>query len=147
MIMKIETIAIHAGSYVDESTGAVISPIHLSSTFQRSEDGGYVKGYQYGRTHNPNRKILEECLAALEGGEAAAAFSSGIAAAAAVFQALQPGDHVIVPKDVYHGISQQLRDIHTPWGLQVSFTEMTDVKAVEEAIRRSEEHTSELQSP
>ena len=76
----LETLAIHAGRQPDPATGAVMPPIHLSTTFERAADGSYSDGYVYTRTDNPNRRALEECLAALEGGETAAAFGSGMAA-------------------------------------------------------------------
>ena len=66
--MKIETLAVHSGNRVDPATGAVTLPIHLTTTFERGEDGGYPQGYIYARNSNPNRAMLEECLAALEGG-------------------------------------------------------------------------------
>ena len=133
--MRIETLAVHAGHTVDPGTGAVIPPIHLSTTFERAADGTYPHGYLYVRNSNPNRVALETCLAALEGGQAAAAFSSGSAAAAALFQALAPGDHVIAPTDVYHGTARLLREVLAPWGLESSFVDMTDPARVEQAIR------------
>src|SRR5439155_324989 len=80
---------------VDPTTGAVTPAIHPSTTFEREPDGSYPRGFLYARNANPNRNALEECLAALEGGEAAAAFASASAATSAVFLALQPGDHVV----------------------------------------------------
>src|SRR5215467_2438656 len=102
--MKIETKAVHAGRQVDPATGAVTPPIHLSSTFERRPDGSYPSGYEYSRDRNPNRHALEQCVSALEGGQEAAAFSSGSAATMTIFQALSPGDHVIAPDDLYFGI-------------------------------------------
>jgi cystathionine gamma-synthase len=133
--MKIETLAVHAGRDVDPSTGAVTPPIHLSTTFAREADGTYPRGYSYSRANNPTREALEKCLAALEGGVAAAAFSSGSAATLAVFQALSPGDHVIAPGDVYHGTARLLREVFAPWGLQTSFVDMSDPREVERALR------------
>ena len=103
--MNIETIAIHSGRSVDPSTGAVAPPIHMSTTFEREADGTYPHGFVYGRTGNPSRTLLEECVRDLEGGEVAAAFGSGMAAILSIFQAMSPGDHVIAPQDVYHGHS------------------------------------------
>src|SRR5574341_493019 len=133
--MKIETLAVHAGREVDQTTGAVRPPIHLSTTFEREADGSYPRGYIYSRTGNPNRDSLEQCLAALEGGAAAAAFSSGSAATMAVFQALQPGDHVIAPTDVYHGTARLLRETFAPWGLETTFVDMMDPDHVRKAVR------------
>ena len=97
--MKLETLAVHAGYHVDSSSGAIIAPVNLSMTFERAVDGSYPGGFIYSRLNNPNREALERCAAAIEGGAAAAAFSSGSAAAMSVFQALSPTDHVIAPKD------------------------------------------------
>ncbi|MDQ2919502.1 MAG: aminotransferase class V-fold PLP-dependent enzyme, partial [Verrucomicrobiota bacterium] len=134
--MKIETVAVHAGHAVDESTGAVAPPIQLSTTFERAADGSYRHGFVYSRSDNPNRRALEEALAALEGGSEAAAFGSGLAATAAVFQALRPGDHVIAPVAGYHGALKQLREVFVPWGLQVDFVDMTNLRAIESAVRK-----------
>lgn len=133
--IRIETLAVHAGHQIDPGTGAVTLPIHLSTTFAREPDGSYPRGYSYSRTNNPNREALEKCLAVLEGGAAAAAFSSGSAATMSLFQALSPGDHVIAPNDVYHGTARLLREVFAPWGLQTSFVDMTDPAQVRQAVR------------
>src|SRR4026207_2471540 len=88
--MRLETIAVHAGRSSDTATGAVAQPIQLSTTFERNPDGSFPQGHIYARSSNPNRQVLETCLAALEGGEVAAAFASGSAASLAVFQSLAP---------------------------------------------------------
>ncbi|MGB5962298.1 MAG: aminotransferase class V-fold PLP-dependent enzyme [Coleofasciculaceae cyanobacterium] len=133
--MKIETLAVHAGHHIDPATGAVIPPIYLSTTFERQADGSYPQGYSYIRDNNPNREALEDCLAQLEGGVAAAAFASGSAATMSVFQALAPGDHVIAPEDAYSGTSYILRKIFIPWGLEVTFVDMTSHTKVSAAIQ------------
>ena len=133
--MHIETLAVHAGHVIDPATGAVTTPIHLSSTFERDADGGYRAGHVYGRTSNPNRNGLEEALAALEGGAVALAYASGSAATLAVFQSLVPGDHVLAPHDAYYGSLRQLREIFSSWGLEHDVVDMTDLGAVEHAIR------------
>ncbi len=133
--MKIETLAVHAGHQVDASTAAVTPPIHLSTTFEREADGSYPHGYSYIRNNNPNREALEKCLAALEGGAVAAAFSSGTAATMSVFQALGPGEHVVAPHDIYRGIARLLKEIMVPWGLQITFVDMSDPSQVRQAIR------------
>ena len=107
--MHIETIAIHAGNHVDETSKAVIQPIILSTTFERAVDGTFPGGYIYSRSSNPNRTLLENVLAKLEGGTDAAAFSSGNAAGMSVFQSLPPGTHIIAPDDMYHGLRNQLK--------------------------------------
>ncbi|MGD0263721.1 MAG: aminotransferase class V-fold PLP-dependent enzyme [Candidatus Methylomirabilota bacterium] len=133
--MRLETLAAHAGREADPATGAVTPPIHLSTTFERAADGSYPRGYFYSRIANPNRDALEKCLAALEGGAAAAAFSSGSAATMTVFQALSPGDHVIAPTDVYHGTARLLREVLASWGLDASFVDMTKPGQVAQAVR------------
>jgi cystathionine gamma-synthase len=133
--MRIETLAVHAGHAVDSATGAVATPIHLSTTFERDAQGGYPHGYVYGRSANPTRHALEEALAALEGGEDAAAFGSGLAASSAVLQALAPGDHVIAPTDVYHGMTKLLREVYMRWGLEVSFVDMSILEEIKRAVQ------------
>ncbi|MGE6219915.1 trans-sulfuration enzyme family protein [Nubsella zeaxanthinifaciens] len=109
--MKPETTAIHAANLVKATTGDVTSPIHLSTTFFRGEDGGYPGGHMYSRVSNPNRTALEQVLTALEGGETSCAFSSGNTAGMAIFQALKPGSHIIAPDDMYWGFKKQLMTI------------------------------------
>lgn len=135
--MRIETLAVHAGAAVDEGSGAVIPPVHLSTTFEREEDGTYPHGFNYTRSGNPTRRALETALAALEGGGAAAAFASGSAATAAVFQSLDPGTHVIAPSDAYYGTPVMLRDQFARWGLLTSFVDMADPGAVKQALTPS----------
>lgn len=129
-----ETIAAHAALGPDPATGAATPPIHLATTFERAADGSFPHGYIYSRTANPNRSALEGALAELEGGGAAAAFASGQAAAHAVFECLAPGDHVVAPADVYHGVRTLLKDIFERWGLKVTFADLSDLKAAERAI-------------
>jgi cystathionine gamma-synthase len=133
--MRLETRAVHAGTTIDPATGAVTPPIQLSVTFERDADGSYRRGFLYGRNSNPNRESLERCVADLEGGEEAAAFASGTAAIMAVVQALSPGDHLIAPTDVYQGTARLLREIIMPWGLEVSFVDMTDAHGVARTLR------------
>ncbi|WP_129629138.1 trans-sulfuration enzyme family protein [Candidatus Oscillochloris fontis] len=133
--MKLETMAIHMGQTPDPTTGAVIPPIHLSTTFERAEDGSFPQGYIYTRLGNPNRTMLEECLAALEGGAECAAFSSGQAAAMSVFQTLRPGDHVVAPDDAYHGVTRLLRELMTTWGVEYTLVDMNDPANVQAALR------------
>jgi cystathionine gamma-synthase len=134
-MMRVETLAVHAGHEVDAATGAVAAPIHLSTTFERDAEGNYPHGYIYGRSANPNRQALEVALAALEGGKEAAAFGSGLAASSAVLQSLASGDHVVAPTDVYHGMTKLLREIYVRWGLDVTFVDMTNLEAIKSAIR------------
>src|SRR6476646_1447380 len=133
--MRIETIAVHAGHDIDPATAAVTPPIHLSTTFAREADGSYRAGFLYSRYTNPNRAALEKCLAELEGGATAAAFSSGSAATMTLIQAIGPGAHIVLPDDAYFGTLKLARDIFGPWGLQVSTVDMTDLGAVAAAMR------------
>jgi cystathionine gamma-synthase len=130
-----ETNCVHAGRSIDPATGAVAPPIHLSTTFERKPDYT-AEGYIYSRSANPNREQLEACLAALEGGTAAFAFASGSAAAAAVFQALKPGDHVVCSRDAYHGVLRILREIMSGWSLNVSYVDASDLAALKAAITK-----------
>ena len=132
--MRIETLAVHAGHTPDTATGSVSPPIYLSTTFAREEDLTLPAGFLYARQDNPTRRALEASLAPLEGGAVALAFASGMAATAAVFQSLVPGDHVVAPMDAYYGTAKFLREVFAPWGLTCSFVDMTDLKAVERAI-------------
>lgn len=132
---RIETLAVHAGREVDPATGSVTPAIYPSTTFERAPDGSYPHGHVYARTSNPNRQALEASLAALEGAASAVAFSSGSAATAAVFQALRPGDHVLAPSDVYHGVRRLLRETFEPWGLAITFADLADLEAVRAALR------------
>ena len=132
---RFETLAVHAGAGPDPATGAVRPAIHLSTTFERAADGSFPAGFVYVRDANPNRLALEAALAALEGGEAAVAFASGMAATTAVFQSLAPGDHVVAPLDAYYGTGKVLREHFARWGLEASFVDMTDVGAVRAALR------------
>ena len=134
--LRFETLAVHAGHGVDAATGAVTEPIHLSTTFERGADGGYPHGYIYSRNHNPNRNGLEAALTALEGGAACAAFGSGLAAVAAIFQGLQPGDHVVAPKDIYHGTANVLKHLFAKWQVGATFVDMTRLADIGEALRK-----------
>jgi cystathionine gamma-synthase len=133
--MKIETLAVHAGHAIDPATGAVSSPIHLSTTFERDTEGTYSRGFMYTRNNNPNRQALEHGISALEGGAAAAAFSSGTGASMSIFQALAPGDHILAHVDAYYGTSRLLREVFQRWGLDMSFVDMSDLRAAEKALR------------
>lgn len=131
--MKKETIAIHAGNIITDNLKPAIQPITTSTTFIHQEvSPGYT------RANNPNRGSLEQVLAQLEGGKEAAAFSSGNAAAMAVFQAIKPGSHIIAPDDMYHGIRHQLVDIFKDV-LSISFVDMCESQKVKEAIQENTE--------
>lgn len=133
--LRLETLAVHAGRAIDPGTGAVMPPIHLSTTFERQPDGGYTDGFVYTRSENPNRRALELCLAQLEGGAVAAAFGSGQAATMSVFQALAAGDHIILPDDTYFGTRKAALEILGRWGLQASVVDMTKLDEVRAAVQ------------
>jgi len=126
---------VHAGQPVDPATGAVVPPIVLASTYERDADGTYPRGFSYSRTDNPNRRALEECVAALEGAKHALAFSSGLGTANAVIQSLAVGDHVVATKDIYHGTRKSLERAHARGLLQVTFVDATDLKVIQAAVQ------------
>jgi len=134
--MKFETLAIHAGRRIESASGGVAAAIHLATTFEREEDGSYPRGFAYARESQPNRGDLERALAALEGGTEAAAFATGSAATAALFQALAPGDHVVVADDVFYGTRNLLLETFGRWGLEASVVRMNEIAEVEKALRR-----------
>lgn len=133
---RIETLLAKTGCIPEEPTGDLVSPLHLATTYERAKDGSYPGGYMYTRNGNPTRSQFEQAMARLEGGEDAAAFSSGMAAADAVFQALDPGDHVIVPDDVYYGVRRLLADHMARWGLEYTEADFTDPRTVKSAVRK-----------
>ncbi|HYC92297.1 MAG TPA: aminotransferase class I/II-fold pyridoxal phosphate-dependent enzyme [Thermoanaerobaculia bacterium] len=133
--MRFETKAIHAGMHIDEATGAVAPPLHLSTTFERSEEGEASRGYSYVRDGNPTQERLEEALSAIDGGAAALAFGSGMAAGAALLQALPRGAHVILPDDCYYGYRGLAEDYFERWGLGFDVVSMEDLDAVRAAMR------------
>ena len=132
--MRIETLSVHVGRDIDQATSAVSPALHLSTTFERAADGSFPSGYSYARAGNPSRTSLESCLAGLEGGAEALAFASGSAASLAVFSLLDSGDHVIAPRQCYHGTGKQLRELTARWGVRCSFVDMSDVREVEAAF-------------
>ncbi len=132
--MRFETLAIHAGERPDKSFGAISVPIYQTSTFA-FEDVGRTKGYDYSRTANPTRKVLEDTLARLEGGKAGFAFASGMAAETTVMHLLQAGDHVISGDDVYGGTYRLFQDVMPDFGLEFTFLRMDSRRKIEEAIK------------
>ncbi|MBV9504328.1 MAG: aminotransferase class V-fold PLP-dependent enzyme [Acidobacteriia bacterium] len=133
--MKIETRAVHAGRQIDPATGAVTPPIHLSTTFERDPSGDYPLGFSYSREGNPNRRMLEKCLADLEGGKESLVFASGLAVATAVIQGLEPGDHILAPDDVYWALRHVIEGVFGKWGLEAGYADMTNVAAVRSVLR------------
>ncbi len=121
--MRFETIAIHAGERPDRAFGAISTPIYQTSTFA-FEDVGKTKGYDYSRTANPTRKVLEDTIARLEGGKAGFAFATGMAAEATVVHLLKSGDHVIADDDIYGGTYRLFQNIMQDFGLECTFLRM-----------------------
>ena len=133
--MHIETRAIQLARPIDERTGALAPPVHLSTTFERDASGAYERGYLYIRNGNPTRDALEHALAVIEGGAVCAAFASGLGAAAAIFQTLTPGERIIAPRDVYTGLRSLLDELVSSWGVRVDYVEMHEPGEVEAALR------------
>jgi cystathionine gamma-synthase len=132
---KFDTTAIHAGQDFDPTTGAVIPPIYLTSTYVQDGIGNLRGGYEYSRGGNPTRTSLETMLAALEGGKHGLSFSSGLAAEDSLLRAiLAPGDHVVLGNDVYGGTHRLINRVHGAWGVRNTTVEMSDLAAVEAAI-------------
>lgn len=131
---RFDTLAVHAGRKPDGDTGALLTPIHQSTTYAQ-EDIGVHKGHTYSRASNPTVAALEERLNALEGGVAAVAFSSGMAAIDAVLRRLRSGDHVVLGDVVYGGTVRLLREVYAHHGVEFTFADASDPAAVERAIR------------
>ncbi|MBI4286130.1 MAG: PLP-dependent transferase [Chloroflexi bacterium] len=132
--MKFETQAIHTGQRPDPAFGAVSPPVYLTSTFAFA-DVGKNRGYDYSRTANPTRKLLEDTIAALEGGKAGFAFATGMAAETTVLHLLKAGDHVICGDDVYGGTFRLLDKVMRDFGIDVTFLHLDKRRRIEAAIR------------
>ncbi|MBX3727380.1 MAG: aminotransferase class V-fold PLP-dependent enzyme [Xanthomonadales bacterium] len=130
-----ETLAVHAGAGPDPATGAVAPPLHLATTFRHGPAGERVAGYEYQREGNPALDALESALATLEGGTAALAFATGMAAIDALLQSLPPGSHVLLPQDCYTGLRALARDVLQDRGIGTTAVDMTDPAAVAAALR------------
>ncbi|MAG14541.1 MAG: cystathionine gamma-synthase [Dehalococcoidales bacterium] len=132
--MKFETLAIHTGERPDKAFGAVSVPIYQTSTFA-FKDVGKTKGYDYSRTANPTRKVLEDTIAKLEGGQAGFAFATGMAAETTAIHLLKAGDHVISGDDIYGGTFRLFQDVMHKFGLEFTYLRMNSRQRIEEAIR------------
>ena len=135
--MHFDTLALRATHQPDPVTGAVMPPIHLSTTFERNEANELPADYLYARPNNPTRDGLEHALSMLESGATAMAFGSGQAATMTLFQALRPGDHVLLSTDAYYGTPALLEQVFHPWGLTYSRVDMTYLNAVESSIHEN----------
>jgi cystathionine gamma-synthase len=134
--------------HVDPITKAVVPPIHVATTYIRDEDNGYSSGFVYGRPDNATIREAEEVLAMLEEAEAGALlFSSGMAAATAVFQALDPGDHIVASKVMYWALRSWLMTEAVRWGLKVDFVETDDLVALREAVKPGQTKLVWIETP
>ncbi len=133
--LRFDTLAIHAGQKPDPTTGAIMTPVYLTSTYV--QDGpGVHKGYEYSRTQNPTRHALQDCLAALEGGGHGLAFASGLAATDAIVHLLDAGDHVLYSDDVYGGTFRLFDKVFRRLGLAFDAVDMSDASNVGRALRK-----------
>ena len=130
----LDTLCIHAGQEPDPSSGAVMTPIVLATTFAQDGPGAH-KGYDYGRAGNPTRTALEQCLAALEGAKHGVAFGSGCAAMTALLLTLKSGDHVLVGDDVYGGTFRIFDKVVKPFGIEATFLDLREPACVAAALR------------
>jgi len=131
---KFETRAIHAGQAPDPTTGAIMTPVYLSSTYVQSSPGVH-SGYEYSRTHNPTRKAYEACLANLEGGKHGFAFASGCAASTTILHLVKSGDHVIAGDDMYGGSFRLMDKVIRHNGIDFSFVDLTNLENFSKAIK------------
>ena len=129
------TIAAQGLGWTDAGTGAVVLPVHTATTFLRDPDNQYRRGRSYGRADNPSYDQPQAVLTALEGGAATLLFSSGMAAAAAVFQSLPRGSHVVAPLVMYWGLRSWLKKFAATWGIDVAFIDATSLDALRAAVR------------
>ena len=135
--LNFETKVIHAGQKSDPTTGAVMTPIVLASTFEQSSPGVH-KGYDYSRSINPTREAFENCIASLENGVKGYGFSSGVAAISACIELLSPGDHVIAMDDLYGGSDRLFNEIKTiSQGIEVSYVDMTNVDNIKANLKEN----------
>lgn len=129
-----DTRAIHSGQEPDPTTGAIMTPIFQTSTYVQSSPGHHT-GYEYSRTQNPTRHALEDCLAALEGGDFGVAFASGCAATSTIMHTLKAGDHIVCGDDVYGGTYRVFTKVFAEMGLEYTFVDTTDLEAFAQAFR------------
>ena len=131
--MKFATKVIHSGIEPDPTTGAIMTPIYQTSTYVQSAPGQH-KGYEYARSQNPTRKVLESALAALENGRFGLCFSSGVAATDAIIKLLSPGDEVIAGNDMYGGTYRLFTKVFEKFGIRFHYTDMQDPANIKKFI-------------
>ena len=135
--MRFETLAIHAGQEPDPNNGAVMTPVYFTSTYMQDGVAKPRQGYEYSRTQNPTRKVLQDCLASLESGKYGLAFSSGMAATDTVLRLLNSDDHVLAGNDVYGGTFRLFDKVLRRFKLDFTFSDTTDPESVAEAMTPS----------
>ncbi len=146
--LKPETLAAQAGHYHDEASGALVPPLQASTTYaRRAQDYELVGRTSYTRDHNPTYEPLQDLLARLEGGADAAVFAAGLAAAAAVVQALKPGDHIVAQRTMYWGFRQYLEDFCPRWGLGLDLVDADKLENLEAVLRPGETKLVWLETP
>ena len=146
--LKPETLAANALGWIDEKTGAIVPSIHPSTTYLRDADNSYSStGRVYSRADNPTYDQVEALLNTLEGGQGALVFSSGMAAATALFMSLKPGDHVVAPSVMYWSLRNWLNDFARTWGLDVEFVQSADLDALAKAMRPGKTALVWLETP
>ena len=133
--LKFETLAIKSTENTFNNSEPVSTPIYLSSTYKRKDDGTYSNDFVYSRNDNPNRAIVEKSIAQLENGKYAFAFSSGMAAISTIFQSLKTGDHIILPEDIYYAIKKLMNQVFKRWNLSYDLVDMSDLLAVKKVIK------------
>ncbi|GAA4859626.1 trans-sulfuration enzyme family protein [Luteimonas vadosa] len=133
--MRLETLAVHAGGEPDEATGAVVPPLHLATTFRHGAGAERVAGYEYQREGNPTNDRLRAALAALEGGETALTFASGMAAMSTLLETLPPGSRIAIPDDCYTGLRILAAEFLPDRGIVVERLDMGDLAAVQAACQ------------
>lgn len=131
-----ETRAIHEGQEPDPTTGAIMTPVYLTSTFVQSSPGVH-KGYEYSRSHNPTRKAYEACVASLESGKYGFAFASGLSASMIALQLINSGDHVVAGDDMYGGTFRLFDKVLKPNGYKFSYVDLTKVSNLDDAIQKN----------
>lgn len=142
------TRSIHVGQTSDPTTGAVVPPIYLSSTFEQDVPGTPLNGFEYSRCDNPTRTALQENLTSLEGGLLSYSFASGMAAEDAFFRAvLKPGDHIVLGNDAYGGSYRAIEQVYGPWGVTNSCIDFTDLTAVEDIIKSTKPKVVRIETP
>ncbi|HEY1529929.1 MAG TPA: cystathionine gamma-synthase [Galbitalea sp.] len=142
------TRAIHVGQEFDPTTGAVVPPVYLTSTFVQDGIGGFRGGYEYARGGNPTRDSLQQLLASLEGGKAAFSFASGLAGEDALLRALlKPGERIVMGNDVYGGTHRLVNRVFVPWGVELTTVDMSDLDAVRDAVAESSTHVLWIETP